>query len=284
MNTTPRFGVCLLPTDQTLSPPLLAQAVEDRGLDMLFFAENSHVPVKHRKNSYHRTDMVEPFARMHDSLTALAACAAVTQRIQLGTGVCLLTERDPIITAKAIATLDHLSGGRVLFGIAGGWIKEAIEHHGCVFKDRWAIVRERALAIRTLWRQDIAEFHGEHVDFGPSWSYPKPLQVGGPPIYIGSNSDAVPARVADYADGWMPIYDRYAGDPLADLQRACEDAGRNYGDMTVLLFGAPVDLHVIEDFITRGCDGFVFLVPPARQHEILSVLDEFAALGKQLGL
>ena len=284
MNTAPRFGVCLLPTDLTLSPPALAQAVEARGLDMLFFAENSHVPVKHRKNSYHRSDMIEPFARMHDSITALAACAAVTQRIQLGTGVCLLTERDPIITAKAIATLDHLSGGRVLFGIAGGWIKEAIEHHGCVFKDRWAIVRERALAIRTLWREDIAEFHGEHVDFGPSWSYPKPLQAGGPPIYIGSNSDAVPARVADYADGWMPIYDRYAGDPLDDLQQTCAAADRDFRDMTVLLFGAPVDLQVIEDFIARGCDGFVFLVPPTRQHEVLVVLDEFAALREQLGL
>ena len=284
MNTAPRFGVCLLPTDLTLSPPVLAQAVEARGLDMLFFAENSHVPVKHRKNSYHRSDMIEPFARMHDSITALAACAAVTQRIQLGTGVCLLTERDPIITAKAIATLDHLSGGRVLFGIAGGWIKEAIEHHGCVFKDRWAIVRERALAIRTLWREEVAEFHGEHVDFGPLWSYPKPLQPGGPPIYIGSNSDAVPARVADYADGWMPIYDRYAGDPLVDLQQACAAVGRDYRDMTVLLFGAPVELQVIEDFIARGCDGFVFLVPPARADEVLVVLDELAALRGRLGL
>lgn len=284
MNTAPRFGVCLLPTDLTLSPPVLARAVEERGLDMLFFAENSHVPVKHRKNSYHRSDMIEPFARMHDSITALAACAAVTQRIQLGTGVCLLTERDPIITAKAIATLDHVSGGRVLFGIAGGWIKEAIEHHGCSFKERWAIVRERALAIRTLWREDIAEFHGEYVDFGPSWCFPKPLQPGGPPLYIGSNSDAVPARVADYADGWMPIYERYAGDPLDDLRRACAAAGRDFHAMTVLLFGAPVDAHVIADFIARGCDGFVFLVSPARQHDVLEVLDEFAAVRGQLGL
>ncbi len=284
MNTAPRFGVCLLPTDQTLPPAALARAVEARGMDMLFFAENSHVPVKHRKNSYHRSDIIEPFARMHDSITALAACAAVTERIQLGTGVCLLTERDPLITAKAIATLDHLSGGRVLFGIAGGWIKEAIEHHGSSFKERWAIVRERALAIRTLWRDDPAEFHGEYVDFDPLWSHPKPLQAGGPPVYIGSNSDAVPARVADYADGWMPIYDRYAGDPLEDLRRACDEAGRDYAEMTVLLFGAPLDEGVLHDFIARGCDGFVFLVPPARQHEVLTVLDELALLRERLGV
>ena len=279
-----RFGVCMLPTDLTLPPPALAIAVEERGLDMLFFAENSHVPIQHRKNSYHRSEMIEPFARMHDSITALAACAAVTERIQLGTGVCLLTERDPLITAKAIASLDHISNGRVVFGIAGGWIKEAIEHHGSSFKDRWRIVRERALAIRTLWRDDPAEFHGEYVDFGPVHSLPKPLQPGGPPIYIGSNSDRVPAWVAEYADGWMPIYGRYVGDPLDDLARACADAGRAYDDMTVLLFGAPSDERVIEDFAARGCDGFIFLVPPARYQQVPQVLDELAALRARVGV
>lgn len=276
--SSPRFGVCLLPTDQTLPPVALAQAVEARDLDMLFFAENSHVPVVHRKNSYHSPEMVQPFARMHDSITALAACAAATSRIQLGTGVCLLTERDPIITAKAIASLDHLSDGRVIFGIAGGWIKEAMEHHGSPFKERWRIVRERALAIRTLWRDNPAEFHGEYVDFDPLEMLPKPLQCGGPPIYIGSNSAKVPARVAEYADGWMPIYDRYAGDPLADLRQACDAAERDYSEMTVLLFGAPMDEAVIGDFIARGCDGFVFLVPPERLHEVPAALDDIAEL------
>ncbi len=274
----PRFGVCVLPTDQTLPPPDIARAVEERGLDMLFFAENSHVPVVHRKNSYHSDTLVAPFARMHDSITALAACAAVTERIQLGTGVCLLTERDPIITAKAIATLDHIANGRVVFGIAGGWIKEAMEHHGSPFRERWRIVRERALAIRTLWRDDPAEFHGEYVDFDPLWLHPKPRQRGGPPIYIGSNSAQVPARVAEYADGWMPIYDRYAGDPIDDLRRACDAAGRDFGEMTVLLFGAPLDAAVIAEFTARGCDGFVFLVPPERLGELPTALDEIAAL------
>ena len=276
-----RFGVCLLPTDQTLSPPELAVAVESRDLDMLFFAENSHVPVVHRKNSYHRPEIVEPFARMHDSITALAACAAVTDRIQLGTGVCLLTERDPIITAKSIATLDHLSQGRVIFGIAGGWIKEAMEHHGAPFKERWRIVRDRALAIRALWQEDPAEYHGEYVDIDPAWVYPKPLQTGGPPIYIGSNSSKVPARVADYADGWMPIYERYEGDPMADLRRACDEAERDYAEMTTLLFGAPQEPAVIERFIDNGCDGFVFLVAPEDYSRLESALDDIAALAAQ---
>ncbi|MBT4206504.1 MAG: TIGR03619 family F420-dependent LLM class oxidoreductase [Proteobacteria bacterium] len=273
-----RFGICVLPTD--LIPPAveIAQTVESKGLDMLFFAENSHVPVVHRKNSYHRPEMVQPFARMHDSITALAACAAVTTRIQLGTGVCLLTERDPIITAKSIATLDHISQGRVIFGIAGGWIKEAIENHGCPFRERWAVVRERALAIRALWQTDPTEFHGDYVDFKPLTMMPKPFQKGGPPIYIGSNSSKVPARVVDYADGWMPIYEKYEGDPLVDIKAACEKAGRDPSEITTLLFGAPRDQLILQDYATRGCAGFIFLIPPEQSGNLIPILDEIKKL------
>jgi probable F420-dependent oxidoreductase len=218
---------------------------------------------------------------MYDSITALSACAAVTERIKLGTGVCLLTERDPIITAKAIASLDRISNGRVIFGIAGGFIREAIENHGCSFKQRWAVVRDRALAIRTLWREDPAEYHGEFVDFDPVWSHPKPLQPGGPPMYIGSNSAKVPGRVADYADGWMPIYDRYEGDPIADLKRACDEQARNFDDMTVYLFGAPRDERIIADFVARGARGFVFLVPP-ESDDVMTELDDVASLALRI--
>ena len=271
-----RYGVCLMPTDMGPAPVELARTVEDHGLDMLFFAEHSHVPVKHTKNAYHRPEFVEPFARMYDSITALSACAAVTERIQLGTGVCLLTERDPLTTAKAIASLDHLSNGRVIFGIAGGWIREAIEHHGSTFKDRWRVVRERALAIRALWNEDPAEFHGEYVDFDSVWSHPKPLQHGGPPMLIGSNSGKVPARVADYADGWMPIYSRYQGDPIDDLKAACDACGRAFEEMTVVLFDAPREARVIEDFVTRGCRDFVFFPPRGRISPAPAWLDDLA--------
>jgi probable F420-dependent oxidoreductase len=278
---TTHFGVCMLPTDLIAPPVELARAVEERGLDSLFFAEGSHVPVKHTKNAYSRSGNVEPFARMYDSITALAACAAVTSRIKLGTGVCLLTERDPIITAKAIASLDHISNGRVIFGIAGGFIREAIENHGCSFKERWPIVRERALAIQALWNNERAEFHGKYVDFDPVWSYPKPLQAGGPPMYIGSNSSKVPARVADYADGWMPIYERYEGDPVADLRRACDDKGRDFAEMTLYLFGAPQDESVLDDFIKRGAHGFIFLIP-SDADEIMAELDKVATLTERM--
>lgn len=277
----PEFGVCLLPTDLIAPPVALARAAEELGFDMLFFAEGSHVPIKHTKNAYSTDAIVQPFARMYDSVTALAACAAVTDRIKLGTGVCLLTERDPIITAKAIASLDRISNGRVIFGIAGGFIREAIENHGSPFKQRWAVVRERALAIRTLWNNDPAEFHGEYVDFDPLWSHPKPLQDGGPPMYIGSNSAQVPARVADYADGWMPIYDRYEGDPIADLRRACDESGRDFAEMTIYLFGAPRDESIIDDFLARGARGFIFLVSP-ETNNVMDELDDIAQFAQRM--
>jgi probable F420-dependent oxidoreductase len=281
VTSTPHFGVSLLPTDLGPSPVTLARAVEDRGLDMLFFADGSHVPVIHTKNAYSDASIVRPFARMYDSITALAACAAVTERIKLGTGVCLLTERDPIITAKSIASLDRISDGRVIFGIAGGFIREAIENHGCSFRHRWSVVRERALAIRTLWNDDPAEFHGQYVDFDPVWSQPKPMQCGGPPMYIGSNSNKVPLRVADYADGWMPIYDRYEGDPVADLRRACDEKGRDFAEMTVYIFGAPRAERPIEDLAVRGARGFVFLIPPAAD-DVMRELDEVAMFAERM--
>ena len=279
------FGVCVMPTDLIIPPTDIAILAESYGLDSLFFAENSHVPIVHSKNKYHSEDIVQPFARMYDSITALSACAAVTDKILLGTGVCLLTERDPIITAKSIATLDHISKGRVIFGIAGGWIKEAMENHGATFKKRWSIVKENALLIRSLWREEKVEFDGEFSSIKDTiLQFPKPYTKGGPPIFIGSNHKKVPSRVADYADGWMPIYERYEGDndPISDLKKSCEELGRNYEDMTVLLFGAPYDYQILNTLTDHGYHGFIFLVPQDRAHNIAEVFEEIASFKNRL--
>lgn len=275
------FGACVMPTDLIIPPTDIAIMAEKFGLDSLFFAENSHVPIVHSKNKYHSDDIVQPFARMYDSITALSACAAVTQKLLLGTGVCLLTERDPIITAKSIASLDHLSKGRVIFGVAGGWIREAMENHGADFKKRWSIVKENALLIRSLWKEETIAFNGEFSRLkGTIQQFPKPYTRGGPPIYIGSNHKKVPSRVADYADGWMPIYDRYEGDddPISDLKQSCKEVGRDYREMTVLLFGAPYDHGLLATLASEGYHGFIFLVPQERANNISDVFEEIASL------
>ena len=279
------FGACVMPTDLMIPPTEIAILAEKFGLDSLFFAENSHVPIVHSKNKYHSDDIVQPFARMYDSITALSACAAVTQKLLLGTGVCLLTERDPIITAKSIASLDHLSKGRVIFGIAGGWIREAMENHGADFKKRWSIVKENALLIRSLWREETIKFKGEFSQLkGTVQQFPKPYTRGGPPIYIGSNHKKVASRVADYADGWMPIYDRYEGenDPISDLKQSCREVGRDYREMTVLLFGAPYDHGLLGTLASEGYHGFIFLVPQERANNISDVFEEIASLKAQV--
>lgn len=261
-NHTRLYGVCLLATDKTHTPTALARAVEARELDMLFLPENSHIPVKRDKEWPYAEALLDPLSRLYDPFVALSAAAAVTSRLLLGFGVCLMTHRDPINTAKAVASLDLLSGGRVILGVAGGALDEAMRNHGSPFRQRWQIVRERTLAMRTIWREDPAEYHGEFVDFEPMRSFPKPLQRGGPPVWIGSNSKQVPARVADYADGWIVYNGRYPGDAVGDLREACDRCGRPFEDLTLTLMDAPWDAEECRVFLAQGYSKLIFLVPP----------------------
>lgn len=277
----PLFGVCLLATDRSVSPALLAQAVEARGFDMLFLPENSHIPLRRNKEWPYAEALLDPLSRLYDPFVALSAAAAVTSTLLLGFGVCLMTHRDPINTAKAVASLDLLSQGRVIFGVAGGALDEAMRNHGSPFKQRWKIVRERTLAMKAIWRSDVAEYHGEFVDFDPMWSFPKPVQAGGPPVWIGSNSKWVPERVADYADGWIVYNGRYEGDAVHDLRLACDKRGRNFADVSLTLMDAPWDAGEAVGFIAQGFSNLVFLVPPDAS-DLLAALDRLAAVVKQL--
>ncbi len=273
----PLFGVCLLATDRSVSPALLAREVEARGFDMLFLPENSHIPLKRNKEWPYAEALLDPLSRLYDPFVALSAAAAVTSSLLLGFGVCLMTHRDPINTAKAVASLDLLSRGRVIFGVAGGALDEAMRNHGSPFKQRWKIVRERTLAMKAIWRNDVAEYHGEFVDFDPMWSFPKPVQAGGPPVWIGSNSKWVPERVADYADGWIVYNGRYEGDAVHDLRHACDKRGRNFADVSLTLMDAPWDPGEAVGFIAQGFSNLVFLVPPDAS-DILAALDKLAAV------
>jgi probable F420-dependent oxidoreductase len=207
----------------------------------------------------------------------------VTSRIRLGTGICLVIERDPITLAKEAASLDMLSNGRLVLGIGAGWNREEMENHGADYKNRWRIVREKVLAMREIWANEAAEYHGEFVDFDPIWSYPKPVQPGGPPIWIGANSKWVFDRIADYADGWMPIGGIGSGN-MERLSEALAARGRKLEDVDMALFGAPTDYDQLMGRIEQGFDELVFALPDADADTVLPMLDDLAELaGKARG-
>src|SRR5882757_11580314 len=180
-----KLGVAIFPTDYTIRPDDFARACEERGFESIWFPEHTHIPTS-RKTPYPAGgELPKEYLHTHDPFVALMAAAGATKKIKLATGICLVVERDPIITAKEVASLDVLSNGRVLFGIGGGWNAEEMENHGTVFKTRWKLLRERVLAMKEIWTKDEAEFHGEFVSFDPIWSFPKPVQKPHPPILMG---------------------------------------------------------------------------------------------------
>ena len=277
-----RAHVCIFPTDRSIPPAELARAVEERDLDGLFFPEHTHIPVSSRSPFLPGGEIPEHYRRTYDPFIALAIAAAVTERIRLGTGVCLITEHDPIVLAKTVASLDRLSNGRVILGIGAGWNPEEMENHGTPYKQRWPILRERVLAMKRIWRLDEPQFHGNYVTFGPMWSYPKPTQHNGPPIWLGSNSKWIPNRVAEYADGWMPIVGRSGAGNARLVKDACARIGRRAEDVTLALFYAPLEESVARERLDEGYTDFIFGLPSAARDEVLPMLDKIAALAARL--
>ena len=276
-----KFGISTFPTDYSIQPAALAQAVEERGFDSLFFPEHTHIPASRATPFPGGGELPRQYWHAHDPFVALSACAAVTERIRLGTGICLIIERDPITTAKVIASLDMISNGRAIVGIGAGWNREEMENHGANYKNRWAIVREKVAAMRAIWTEEEAEYHGEHVDFDPIWSYPKPIQEGGPPIWIGANSKWVFDRVAEYADGWMPIGGLGSGN-MERLKAAMDAHGRDLKDLTLALFGMFPDTEQIQGRAEQGFDEFIFNVPSEGRDTVLPYLDRYAAVVSEL--
>ncbi len=277
---TQEFGVTMFPTDYAIQPVALAKAVEERGLDSLFFPEHTHIPTSRATPFPGGTDLPKMYWHSHDPFVALSAVAAVTQRIKIGTGICLVIERDPITLAKECASLDMISDGRFILGIGAGWNREEMENHGANYPKRWAVLREKILAMKTIWAEEEAEFHGEWVDFDPIWSYPKPVQAGGPPIWIGANSKWVFDRVAEYADGWMPIGGLGTGN-IERMKEALAAKDRTIEDMDLALFGAPDSIEELRGRIDQGFDHLIFNLPSATEDEVLPLLDSYAELAAQ---
>ena len=205
----------------------------------------------------------------------------MTSRIRLGTGICLVIERDPITLAKECASLDMVSDGRFVLGIGAGWNREEMENHGADYKNRWAVTREKVLAMKKIWSEDEPEYHGKYVNFDPIWSYPKPVQAGGPPVWIGANSKWVFDRVAEYAEGWMPIGGLGSGN-MERMREALAAKNRTVEDMDMALFGAPMDVEQLKGRVDQGFDHLIFTLPPAGEDKVLPLLDKCAELASSL--
>ncbi len=283
-----RLGVMVLPTDRTMPPAALARAVEDRGLASLFLPEHTHIPTSRRTPYPGGEPLKEEFRRLLDPLVALSMAAAVTSTIELGTGIMLVNEHDHIALAKAISTLDHLSGGRFVLGAGFGWNEDEMEHHGVDPRRRRAVFREKVLAMIELWTQEEASFQGDHVSFSPSWQWPKPARKPHPPILLGGGAGpGFFKHIVEYADGWLPIGGAGLIDDIAALRQAAEDAGRDPDDLSINIFGTKPDPGKFEHFRSIGIDRVVMGLPPAERfsdirgataEQILPVLDGYAAL------
>jgi probable F420-dependent oxidoreductase len=275
-----QVGVFYFPADYGIDVAELAQALETRGFASLYVPEHTHIPTSRRSPFPGGGELPKKYSHTHDPFVALSFAAAATKKLVLGTGICLIPERDPIVTAKCVASLDQLSGGRFVFGIGGGWNVEEMENHGAQYKTRFKLMRERILAMKALWTEEKAAFHGEFVNFDPVWSWPKPRQRPHPPILLGGESDYTLRRIVEYCDGWIPrpIAGFTPRDAKTRLRRMAEQRGRDPTSLSITVFRAPADKAALDDYRAAGIEGALLEVPDLGRDEILRLLDKYAPL------
>jgi probable F420-dependent oxidoreductase len=271
------FGIAMFVTDETVTPDELGLQVEQHGFESFFVPEHTHIPLS-RRTPHPRGVLMEYYKRTLDPFVALTAAAAATSRLLVGTGVCLVPQHDPIVTAKTVATLDRLSGGRFLFGVGAGWNIDEMENHGVDPATRFKLMRERVEAMKAIWTHDEAEYHGDLVDFDPMWSWPKPVSKPHPPILMGGAGPKALDRVLDYADGWAPnlLPLDVLADRFAELQRRAAELGR--GPVPVTIFVPDLEPTVIEGLREIGIARAVVWMEPCGRDEAEAELDRLAAL------
>jgi probable F420-dependent oxidoreductase len=269
------FGLTIFPTDYTVGPAELGRAAEAAGFESLFFAEHTHIPASRDTPRPGGGELPQRYWHTHDPFVALTAVAMVTERLRIGTGVCLIIERDPITTAKEVASVDVLSGGRFEFGIGAGWNREEMRDHGTDPKRRFSIMRERVEAMKAIWTQDEPEYHGEHVEFGPMWSWPKPLQDPHPPVIVGGTGEKVLDRVLAYGDMWMP---NRVADPTTLGPRVAELRERAGRHVPVIYYGAEPTDEFVEYLTEAGVDRALLQLPYGEPSEVLELVERFAEL------
>jgi len=274
------IGVTMFSTDYSMRIDDLARECEARNFESLFVPEHTHIPTSRRSPFAGGGPLPKEYSHTLDPFIGLMAAAAATKRLRLGTGICLVIERDPIVTAKEVATLDRLSGGRVLFGIGGGWNAEEMENHGTAWKSRWRLLRERVLAMKAIWTEREASYQGEFVRFEKIWADPKPLQKPHPPIFIGGDGEKTFDRVVEFGDGWMPIMRPHTS-PVAKipaLRERLQRAGRDPKSAPVSIFFAPPKREALDALAAAGVQRAIFGLPAAPRDEVLPKLDAYAAV------
>ncbi len=275
-----KYGVTIFPTAYAMPPAELGPALEERGFESIWVAEHSHIPASRQSPWPGGADLPQMYYDTLDPFVALTAMAATTTTLKVATGICLVVQRDPIHTAKEVASLDQVSNGRFLFGIGGGWNLEEMGNHGTDPARRWKLMRERIEAMKAIWANEPAEYHGELVDFEPIHQSPKPVQRPHPPIHVGGGAPHGARRAARYGNGWIPIGGRDGDilDEIPTLEAECEKAGRSRDEIEVSMYLAPPDASELARLADGGLDRAVFGLPPAPAEKLLPILDKLAAL------
>jgi len=275
-----RFGLTIFPTDYAIDPARLARAAEDAGFEALLFAEHTHIPASRETPRPGGGELPRRYWHTLDPFVACTAAAAATERLRVGTGICLVIERDPITTAKEVASVDHVSGGRFEFGVGAGWNEEEMRNHGTDPDHRFGLMRERIEAMKAIWTQDEPEYHGKYVDFAPLWSWPKPVQQPHPPVLVGGTGPKALDRVLRYGDAWMPNRIAEPGGLKSRIAELHERAGRH---VPVTYFGADGTDEFVAALADAGVDRALLQLPDAGADEVLPVVERYAELAARHG-
>ncbi|MCH2568433.1 MAG: LLM class F420-dependent oxidoreductase [Pseudomonadales bacterium] len=274
------IGVMIFDTDYSMPVNELAIALEERSFESLFVPEHTHIPASRESAWPGGANLPKDYWHTFDPFVSLSFAAAATKNLKVGTGICLLPQRDTIVAAKLVASLDRMSEGRFLFGIGGGWNKEEMGHHGVAYTERFARMEEQVAAMKGLWQEEEFGYQGEYVKFTPSWAHPKPVQTPHPPILLGGETDYTLRRVVKYCDGWLPRA-RHGFDAAANMTRLHEMAdsvGRSMETLSVTVFGAPGDRATLASYQEAGVERALLGLPSADKDVVLPMLDKFQEL------
>jgi probable F420-dependent oxidoreductase len=278
-----QFGASMFFTDYSMTPATLARALEERGFESVWAPEHSHIPLSRKSPWGGGGELPKRYYDVMDPFVTLTAAACATTTLKLGTGVCLVNQRDTIQTAKLVASLDQVSGGRFLFGIGVGWNQDEMENHGTVFETRAKLTRERIEAMKEIWTKSKPEYHGEMVQFGPMMTWPKPVQKPHPPVIVGGAFPQGARRALRYGNGWIPLAGRAPiKDAILQFQAMAKEAGRDLAEVPISLFGVPEDLEELRAFREMGVVRGVIMLDSEKEDTILPKLDRWAEIMRKL--